>query len=338
MADFNGTPGNDVFQNSGGTGTLTFVLSGTTADNGIPPVVNILVNGAVVLGSITVSADHTTGATQTISVAVPVTATSVAIEYTNDTQIDYTTGDRNVYLSSISLNGTALSPTDASYARTQNGNPFDTIQGQSSMLWGGTMTFSGPTVQNAAAVGGAATNDNFNGGAGLDTVIYSGAHTDFSIVRTSATTFAISHGAERDNLNSIERLQFSDGVKHALDMDGNAGTVAKMIGALFGQGSLGAMDFVGVGLHLIDSGSSASQMANLAVNTSQFQTVAGSFSNADFVHTVANNLGYTGDVSGFISQLDSGSTTKAALVLLAMDTSFNAAHLVGVMQAGIDFV
>ena len=335
MPDITGTPGNDVIPVGGG-GSLVLVLSGSTAE-GLWPTMNVLVNGAPLLpADVTITADHTTGATQTVTVTVPTGTplSSLAIDYTNDQQASYVTGDRNLYISSISLNGTALPPAAGDYVRFDGSPAPATGDAKANMVWGGTLTFSGPTLQNAAAAGD--VSQSIDGGAGIDTVVLSGGRANYTVTQT-ATGYTVSHGSVTDTLSNVERLQFADD-KLAIDMSGNAGTVAKMIDALFGQASLSNKAYVGVGLHLIDGGSSASQIADLAVNTSQFQSVAGSFSNADFVHTVANNLGYTGDVTGFISQLDSGATTKAALVLLAMDTSFNAAHLVGVMQTGIDFV
>ena len=340
MADITGTIGNDVLANPGG-GTLTLVLSGSFADGGVGPVINVLVNGVAVQANIPITASHAAGATQTVSVPVGPGITSFAIDYTNDTQTpgSYALGeDRNLYISSVALNGTALDPAatgPTAYLRTQNGAFFDFYPGQADMVWGGTLTFSGSAVQAAGA--GGTSNDTINGFAGLDTLVYSGARAEYGIGRASPTSFNVTHASEADTVINVERLQFGD-VKHALDMDGNAGTVAKMIGALFGQGGLGIVQYVGVGLSLMDQGRSALQLADLAVNTSQFQQVAGSFSNADFVRAVAANIGYGGDVSGFTQQLDAGATTKAALTLLAMDTSFNAAHLVGVMQNGIDFV
>lgn len=330
-----GTNGNDVLQNPGGSGSLVLVLAGTSADGGVWPSINILVNGVAVQSNISVTANNATGATQTVTVPVPTNATSVAIQYTNDSQTDWNSGDRNLYIKSVSLNGVALDPTTASYDRTQNGAYFDTVAGQADMVWGGTLTFSGATVTSAAASTSVATSDSIDGLAGLDTLVYAGARGEYTISHPSNWT--VTHGAEVDTVVNVERLQFSN-MKHALDMNGNAGGVAKLIGALFGESYLSVKEYVGVGLNLADQGRSGTQLADLAVNTSQFQQRAGSFSNADFVHTVAQNLGYTGDVSGFIADLDAGRTTKAALAVMAADTSYNAAHLVGVMQAGIDYV
>jgi hypothetical protein len=336
-----GTNGNDILQNPGG-GSLVFVLAASSADNGIWPNVNILVNGVVVQANVTVTANNATGATQTVTVSVPSSATSFAIQYTNDSQTDWTSGDRNVYIKSVSLNGVSFSPSTATYDRTQNGAYFDTIQGQADMVWGGQMTFTGTAVQTAAAAG-VTTSDTIDGLAGLDTLVYSGARGEYSFSESSAGHWTVTHGSEIDSVANVERLQFSD-MHHALDMEAGAGTVAKLIATLWGESYLASRDFVAIGLRYADQGFTATQLAAFAVGTTEFQARAGSSSNSDFVHTVAANIGYGGDVTSYIQQLDSGATTKADLAVMASDymvanmSATNHVTLMGVMHGGIDYV
>ena len=341
MAEFIGTSGNDTFQNLGGGGSLVLVLAGSPADGAVWPNINIIVNGVVVQSNVSVTANNATGATQTVTVPVPANATSFAINYTNDSQTDWNSGDRNLYVKSVTLNGVAFDPATATYDRTQNGAYYDTVAGQADMVWGGTLTFSGTAVASAAASGGVGTNDTFNGLAGLDTVVYSGARAEYGIAMGSSGSFTVSHGAEVDTTVNVERLQFSN-MKHALDMNAGSGTVAKLIATLWGQSYLSVKEFAGVGINLADQGRTALQLAELAVNTSEFAQRAGSFSNADFVNTVKANLGYTGDTSGFLADLNAGSMTKAQLAVMASDymasNMASYATLMGVMQTGIDYV
>lgn len=345
MAEFTGTSGNDTFQNLGGGGSLVLVLAGSVAEGGVGPVINVLVNDVVVQANIAVTASNVAGATQTVAVPISGSVSKVAIAYTNDPQsaASYAAGeDRNLYIKSVSLNGTALNPADATYDVTdENGAYARTEAGRADMVWGGTLTFSGPTVTNAAASGTAATSDTFNGLAGLDTVVYSGARAEYNIAAGSGGSFTVSKAGEIDTLISIERLQFSD-MKHALDMNAGSGTVAKLIATLWGQSYLGVKEFAGVGINLADQGRTALQLADLAVNTGEFAQRAGSFSNADFVNTVKANLGYTGDTSGFLADLNAGTMTKAQLAVMASDymasNMASYATLMGVMQTGIDYV
>lgn len=346
MAEFTGTSDNDTFQNLGGGGSLVLVLSGTSAEGGIFPKITVLVDYKAVADATNVEISAVPPATQTVIALVPSGATRVAIHYGNDEQSSWTSGDRDLYVTSVTLNGVDLPPSTAVYDRTVNDQYHSTIQGQAEMKWSGTLTFSGATVANAAASGGAGTNDTFNGGlAGLDTVVYSGARAEYNIAMGSGGSFTVSHGAgagaEVDTTVNVERLQFSN-MKHALDMNAGAGTVAKLIATLWGQSYLSVKEFAGVGISLADQGRTGLQIAELAVNTSQFAQRAGSFSNADFVSTVAANLGYTGDTSGFLADLNADSMTKAQLAVMASDymasNMASYATLMGVMQTGIDYV
>lgn len=344
MAEFNGTSGNDTVHNQGGGGSLVLVVSGSAAEGGELPRFNVLVNGAVVQSNIAVTANQTTGATQTVSVAVPSSITDIGIQYVNDGQSaeSYAAGeDRNLYIKSIALNGVALDPSTAKYIALFGDGSSVEKPGQADMVWGGTLTFSGPTVVNAAASGGIGTNDTFNGLAGLDTVVYSGARAEYGIDMGAGGSFTVSHGAEVDTTVSVERLQFSN-MKHALDMDGVSGFVAKLIATLWGENYLSVKEFAGVGINVADQGRTGLELAGFAVNTGEFGQRAGSFSNADFVKTVAANVGYAGDTSGFLADLNAGTMTKAQLAVIASDymAANMASHLtlMGVMQTGIDYV
>src|SRR6185369_15266317 len=140
MADtfINGTIGNDVIQapaGGAGAGSLVLVVSGSIAQ-GIWPIFNVLVNGAVVLPNATTTADHFAGATQQIVVplAAGTAVTSVAIDYINDPQTDFTQ-DRNLYVSSVTLDGTSLPLSSGSYFRNGFTPPDNIIPGQADMKW-----------------------------------------------------------------------------------------------------------------------------------------------------------------------------------------------------------
>jgi hypothetical protein len=93
-----------------------------------------------------------------------------------------------------------------------------------------------------------------DGLAGIDTVVLGAAASSFKL-QSSATGFNLvrQDGSGTVNLANVERLTFSD-QKLALDLNGNAGSVAKILGAVFGAGAVARPDFVGIGLSLLDSG------------------------------------------------------------------------------------
>lgn len=333
MADtlINGTNGNDVINASGG-GILSVVVNATSAEN-IWPNMNVLVNGSVVVAGISVTANRDAGDTQLVTVPIPAgtSVTSVGIEYTNDGQSVYQSEDRNLYLSSVKLNGVELPISSSTYFRTANST---TVAGQTAMVWGGTLTFSGEPVQSAAAAPiGSLLIDGL---AGIDTAVFSGTRASYSFSHTSA-----GHMVGSTELVNVERLQFAD-TKVALDMTGNAGTAAELISALFGASYLGSREGVGIVLGLLDAGVSATQLAGAAIQTTLFQQLAGSNSNTDFVRLIFRNVvgvdPNQSQLDTFVGLLDSNTVSKAQMAVVASDTSLNAVHLVGVMDSGIEFV
>lgn len=335
MADINGTSGNDVLEPYGSS--LWLSLSGTPAE-GMWPSVNVLVNGVVVLSGISVTAHHWAGQTQLVSVPIAdgTNVTNVTIEYTNDTQTSWASEDRNLYVTNVSLNGDILPVTAAVYHRTGGTD----IPGQSDMIWGGSLEFSGSVVANATPITGGTVS--VDGMAGIDTIVLdSSTRGQYTVTKTSTGHTATEVGGSKVvTMTSIERLDFSN-IDLALDMTGNAGTVAKLISALFGSAYLETEQFVGLGLDMIDSGTSANAAAQMAIGTALFTSLAGSTSNTDFVELVYNNVMGHGpsqsELNQYVGMLDSGAQTKASLAVMAAESNQNAVHLVGYMDTGIEY-
>jgi hypothetical protein len=335
MADIviNGTAGNDSIQPFGSNLLLT--LSATSAQ-GIWPVINVVVNGVTLAAGVQITASNAAGATQTVSVAIPAgtVVSTLSLQYTNDDQTNWATEDRNLFISSISLNGTSISPASATYVRSADGS---VVAGQSAMVWGGELDWGSAALQGVGSSSASGTA-SIDGGAGIDTVFFSGALSSYSIAHTAGGV-TVSGNSQTADMVNVERLYFSD-MSVALDMSGHAGTVAKLIAAVFGSSFLSNSQYVGIGLNLMDSGMSESALADLAVHTTLFQSLAGSTSNTDFVKLVYHNVIGTdpsaGELATYVGMLNSGQQTQASLAVMAAETSQNQAHLVGV-QGGIDF-
>jgi hypothetical protein len=127
---------------------------------------------------------------------------------------------------------------------------------------------------------------------------------------------------DTDTLTRIERLDFAD--HHlALDLDGNAGTVAKLLGAVFGRDAVHSASYVAIGLQLLDAGMSTNTLASLALGV----RLGGAPSNEDIVKTLYTNVvGVAPDAGAlaFYSQmLNDGSVTSANLALIAANTQNN---------------
>lgn len=181
-------------------------------------------------------------------------------------------------------------------------------------------------------------NDYFNGKGGIDTLACSGARASFSTVQTaSGYTLADNSGASgSDTLVAVERIMFADSCL-ALDLDGHAGQVAKLLGAVFGASSVANPTYVGAGLSLLDGGMSYQDLGKLAIE------YAGKTSHTQIVETLWKNVvGSTipaAEKSQYVSLLSSGSMSVGDLVTLAADTSLNASNidLVGLAQTGLAY-
>jgi len=129
-------------------------------------------------------------------------------------------------------------------------------------------TYFNPTT-TTTPITGTAQNDllsvttasaTFDGLAGIDTVALGAAASAFKLQATTSNTanptsynLVRQDGSGTVSLTNVERLTFSD-QKLALDLNGNAGSVAKILGAVFGAGAVARPEFVGIGLSLLDSG------------------------------------------------------------------------------------
>jgi len=185
---------------------------------------------------------------------------------------------------------------------------------------------------------GQAGTDLFDGGLGTDTVVYSGPLVQYT-VNKSGSRYIVSEPTGSDGtdyLTNIERLKFKDKFI-AIDLDGNAGTTAKILGAVFGKESVLNKSYVGIGLSFLDAGWTYDNLAGLALDA------AGAKTNDQIVSLLWTNVIGTkptaADKQPFIALLENG-MTAGALAHLAADSSFNTTNinLVGLAQTGIEYI
>ena len=190
---------------------------------------------------------------------------------------------------------------------------------------------------NDQIIGGAG-DDKLTGGAGIDTAQLSGDRSQYAVsIEKTAVTIADKTVANdgTDLLSGVERLKFADkGL--ALDVDGNAGTVAKIIGAVFGKQAIENKAYVGIGLSFLDGNWSYENLAALALDA------AGAKSNDQVVTLLWTNvIGFTPSVDDkrpYIQMLENGMSV-GALAQMAANSSFNTANinLVGLVLSGIEY-
>lgn len=185
---------------------------------------------------------------------------------------------------------------------------------------------------------GGGGNDTLIGGAGIDTAIYSSNAANFTWSAT-ATGFSVTDHTNAegiDQLTSIERLQFAN--EHvALDLNGNAGVVAKILGAVFGPAYVQNPTYVGIGLKMADAGASEQSLMQLALGANPAATL-GNQQLVDLLWTnVMGSAPTAAQDTPFVQGLQNGTYTPTSLAVMAAETSQNAGHinLVGLASTGL---
>jgi Ca2+-binding RTX toxin-like protein len=198
----------------------------------------------------------------------------------------------------------------------------------------GNDTLVGNSANNQ--ITGGIGNDSITGGTGIDTALLAGRKSDFTISRTNAgfTVSAIKGNEGSDTLSQMERLKFADSYV-ALDLDGNAGKVAKLLGVV--AGSAADKQLVGIGLHLLDGGMGMDTLMGLAL------TAFGASTNEAVVNLIWKNLFGTGPTTQqakpYVDMLSTQQITPGALGVLAAELDLNATkiNLVGLQATGIEY-
>jgi hypothetical protein len=187
--------------------------------------------------------------------------------------------------------------------------------------------------------------DTFNGGDGIDTLY---APLNKSNLITASTKFnnqstgvlkVSNFGSLNFTLKSVERIKFSD-VSIAFDLDGNAGKVVKILGAVFGKASVTNKEYVGIGLNLLDSGMEYKILIDLALNVK----LGPNYTTESAVKLIYSNVfNLTPDaqtISLFQGLVTEGYTSTAELAIVAAETVNNQVNinLVGLSQIGIEYL
>jgi hypothetical protein len=213
----------------------------------------------------------------------------------------------------------------------------DDQNGQSSMVFSSALSIS--ELQLNEKLIATSADDVFDGGYGLDLVAYEKPTSNYTISRTSTGQLIVidnSGTAGKDELRNIERLQFQD-KSVAFDLSQNAGTTAKILGAVLGKESLSNKNYVGIGLSFLDAGWTYDNLAALALDAS------GAKSNDQVVSLLWTNVIGTkptaADKAPYIALLENG-MSAGALAHLAADSTFNTTNinLVGLAQTGIEYI
>jgi hypothetical protein len=191
---------------------------------------------------------------------------------------------------------------------------------------------------NDVIIGGLG-DDQINGGTGIDTAQFSGKQGGYTTSSANGAFVVLdkrSNSDGLDTLSAIERIKYSD-KSFAIDLDGNAGITAKVIGAVLGKDAVKNPTIVGIGLNYADKGMSYSDLGALALNA------VGARTNDAIVSTLWRNVvGFEASPemkAPFIKMLQDG-LKPGDFVVMAADHILNTTNigLVGLVQAGIEFI
>ena len=184
---------------------------------------------------------------------------------------------------------------------------------------------------------GNAGSDAIDGGGGIDLAIYNSSLINFTLTKTS-DTWEIVNLDDLDSLVNIERLQFTD-TNIALDLDGNAGKAAKILGVVFGREGISNKISVGKYIHHLDTGMTYEEVMQLALETALGANPS-SLSVVDLIWT--NIIGPPtpdDNLPQYSALIDNGTYTAVGLTVLAADHSLNATNidLIGLSQTGLEY-
>ena len=210
-------------------------------------------------------------------------------------------------------------------------------------------SFSSAPASTATALFGTRLAETLTPGAAVLTIDGLGGIDSATLPGNSATyrtsssaagfKLAALDGTRSHTFSQVERLVFDD-KRLAIDLDGHAGTTAKILGAVFGRESVANASYVGIGLSLLDAGMSYADLMQLALNA---RIGAGASHQAvvELLYTNVIGVGPPPDaLATYVGLLDSKAFTPALLAVLAADTDFNkvAVDLVGLAQSGLPFI
>ena len=189
------------------------------------------------------------------------------------------------------------------------------------------------------------SKDNFDGGPGIDTVVYGGEVKDYVVkpdvsgIEVSSANF--SEGS--DWLLNIERLQFKD-VGLAFDLDGHAGVAAKTLGLVFGSATVSLPNYVGICLDLLDNkGYTSEQLMQAALNVKMGAAALDPGKVVEFLYTQLTGVPPDAkDKAGFVDLIMNKTYSIEGLALAAADVYMSidptAPSLVGLATTGLPFI
>ncbi len=187
------------------------------------------------------------------------------------------------------------------------------------------------------------STDIFDGGPGIDTVIYANSSNEY-VIKPKESGIEVGSAnlpSGTDWLRDIERLQFKD-KNLAFDLDGNAGTALKTIGLVFGVDAVALPSYVGICLDLLDRHNYSEEqlmLAALRVRLGADATDPGKVVDFLFVQ-LTGAVPSAQDKASFVNLIVNQTYSTESLAVAASELSLNPAAptLVGLATSGLPYL
>ena len=301
------------------------------------PSISIYINGQLASGPTEITATWTNGQTQHIQIDVSKFGEiqTISLQSVNGYYLDQT-HQNAAQPAGISLNGVSFSFSTGTISGPgviNNGGANCSLSGNAQI------TFSSSALP--LDIYNNNTSDQIDGGRGLNTSVYWGPLSEYSI---NQNNFQLSVQDSKfstsppDSLTNIQRLKFSD-INVAFDINGDAGEAYRLYQAAFDR----TPDNGGLGYWIaqLDKGTTLKSAAEGFIASTEFQKLYGSApSNAVFVdslyHNVLHRAGEQGGVDYWNGVLNSG-TSRADVLAGFSESTENKAGVIGSIQSGIHY-
>ncbi|MBK7003610.1 MAG: DUF4214 domain-containing protein [Rhodoferax sp.] len=185
--------------------------------------------------------------------------------------------------------------------------------------------------------GGKGGNDTLVGGAGIDTAVYDGERSNYTITITAAGVTVTTGGAS-DTLSGVERLQFQDRLID-VDIGDHVWQTYRLYQAAFNRAPDGGGLKYWAGQ--MENGVNLYEIASQFINSAEFQSLYGNNpTNQQFVANLYNNVLHRapdqGGIDYWVGQLDNHARTQAEVLASFAESSENQVAVIGSVQGGID--
>jgi uncharacterized protein (TIGR01370 family) len=263
-----GNGGNDQFHIDIGTSkVLKLNVTAFTTDLNNLPSLELYVNGEKYNNAMEIKANYRLGSSQELifDLAKYSKIESVIIKSNNLFYKD-TNNYADLFLTSINFRDKAI---DFSKIINNGKATYNKAGGNYLFMGGGEISFDNIDFSNSNNI----NFSNIDGGSEIDKICINSNSSllNIKIIKDLLTiTDSISNNVVC-TATTVERIQFTD-VSIAIDLNGNAGITAKILGAVFGKESLSNRNYVGIGLHFLDAGWTYDNLAGLALDAAGAKT------------------------------------------------------------------